>query len=55
MEPCPGTDDEPVNSLWVRIRGQMSATDCLIRKKMWLSSDKGKKPHVQKPWFSWGT
>jgi len=54
IEPCPRRDDEPVSGSWVRITGlttlrQISAAEWLIRKKMWLSSDKGKKPHIQKP------
>lgn len=54
MELRPGTDSEGVNSLWFRIRGlsmfwQVSTTDSQIRKRMLLSSDKGKKPHAQTP------
>lgn len=54
MEPCPGTDSETDSSLLLRIKRQtmmwqVSATDCQIRRRMLLSSDKGKKPHVQNP------
>lgn len=58
--PC---DNEPAESLCVRIRGRtnmvtllVSTTDRLTRwKKMRPSSDTWKKPHICRPQYSWGT
>jgi len=60
-----GANEERVESLWVRIKGQAHTGDITVvcttghltrRRKLMRPSTGGyKQPHSHRPWFSWGT
>jgi len=64
VEPHLGRDDDPSESLQVRISGQTSIIDSVIvhvcyrqlhQQESGEASDDWRKPHVSRPWSSWGT
>ena len=60
-----GANEEQVESLWVRIKGQAHMGDITVgvyyrppdrrRQLMRPSTGSCKQPHSHRPWFSWGT
>jgi len=65
IELCLGADEEGVESLWVRIKGQAYMGDIIVggttgnltrrRRLMRPSTGSCKQTHSHRPWFSWGT
>lgn len=63
IRPCLGVNDEQIESLWVRIKGQSSKGDAvvgvyrlLLRRSEWtrLCTGSWEHPHSHRPWFLGG-
>ena len=60
MEICLGMDEEPTESLWVRIKEKTGKGDIVVSicyrlpdQEEWMRPlDSKKQPHVHRPWYS---